>query len=150
MSDKYCQQCSECGDNFHTFKRKQLNYFIIIIFYTSFLFLFYYLLFIIYYLLILYSHCRLCGRVFCHTCCSERISGEIFDSLVLIRVCILCSKLKLNEHLYGIGTYYSNFPDRNFSLNMLNSPSCNSIKDSSKIITNQYKNFSKEFIGKNI
>ena len=72
-------------------------------------------------------HCRLCGRVFCQTCCSERVninkfkklksqyfnddeksSGGSSNSGGMMRVCIFCSKLKTGDPLLGIALSYPN------------------------------------------
>ena len=75
-------------------------------------------------------HCRLCGRVFCQTCCSERININKFKKLKnqynntrddgddnstssnnnggMMRVCVFCSKLKTNDKLLGIAMTYPN------------------------------------------
>eukprot|EP01083_Nonionella_stella_P182814 658806_1 len=71
-------------------------------------------------------HCRLCGRVFCQTCCSERMNINKFKKLKneyniatteitnnntdpgMMRVCVFCSRLKTNDALLGIGMSYPN------------------------------------------
>ena len=75
MSDKNCIRCSECGDIFHTFRRKH--------------------------------HCRLCGRVFCQGCCSERVNRR--DSGMMIRVCVYCSdNLQKHDESLGIPMTFPN------------------------------------------
>lgn len=44
-------------------------------------------------------HCRLCGQIFCSSCCSANIPGEVVNKSGFVRACEPCAQL--------VGTQYS-------------------------------------------
>ncbi|XP_044763369.1 1-phosphatidylinositol 3-phosphate 5-kinase [Coccinella septempunctata] len=41
-------------------------------------------------------HCRVCGQIFCSSCCSQQIPGKIFGCTGDLRVCTYCCKIVLS------------------------------------------------------
>lgn len=41
-------------------------------------------------------HCRVCGQIFCSSCCNQQIPGKIFGCTGDLRVCTYCSKVVLS------------------------------------------------------
>jgi len=40
-------------------------------------------------------HCRICGQIFCHACCSQQVPGKIIGYTGYLRACTYCCKLVL-------------------------------------------------------
>ena len=40
-------------------------------------------------------HCRICGQIFCHSCCSQQVPGKIIGYTGYLRACTYCCKVVL-------------------------------------------------------
>jgi len=40
-------------------------------------------------------HCRICGQIFCHACCSQQVPGKIIGYTGYLRACTYCCKVVL-------------------------------------------------------
>jgi len=40
-------------------------------------------------------HCRICGQIFCHSCCSQQVPGKIVGYTGYLRACTYCCKVVL-------------------------------------------------------
>ncbi|KAL3284887.1 hypothetical protein HHI36_019023 [Cryptolaemus montrouzieri] len=49
-------------------------------------------------------HCRVCGQIFCSSCCNQQIPGKIFGCTGDLRVCTYCCKVVLSYLSADIGT----------------------------------------------
>lgn len=49
-------------------------------------------------------HCRVCGQIFCSSCCNQQIPGKIFGCTGDLRVCTYCCKIVLSYLSSDLGT----------------------------------------------
>ena len=75
MPDRYCKVCYGCEEAFTMYR-----FFYIIVLNNKYL----------YNISRRRHHCRMCGQVFCNTCSSFYIDGNLFNNQSLVRSCKLC------------------------------------------------------------